>query len=264
MPGSPRSSGTSGIATATSSCGGSDRSTVDALTERVRDLARRIEAGDARPDLLPMPEKRLAAQPDPADRLSKMFRLMGTEDVFRAVATHPGLLRMVAGLLGADVDCFLSQFIFKQPGALGQPWHQDDYYFRMTPPPQVGAWLACTAATVDNGPLWVVPGSHVEEIHDARPDPRDDAGLAYVEITDADTTGEQVVLMEPGDLLVFHSRLRHRSTDNDSDSMRAAMVYHYARAASDGYIAFNYDVVPVLRDGVPVAVDSEPVPIDWS
>jgi ectoine hydroxylase-related dioxygenase (phytanoyl-CoA dioxygenase family) len=36
------------------------------------------------------------------------------------------------------------------------------------------------------------------------------------------------VTMEPGDLLVFHSRLMHRSSDNLSDGIRAAMVFHLA------------------------------------
>jgi ectoine hydroxylase-related dioxygenase (phytanoyl-CoA dioxygenase family) len=35
-------------------------------------------------------------------------------------------------------------------------------------------------------------------------------------------------LMQPGDLLVFDSHLMHRSTDNTSDGIRAAMVFHYA------------------------------------
>ncbi len=34
--------------------------------------------------------------------------------------------------------------------------------------------------------------------------------------------------MEPGDLLLFDSHLMHRSTDNVSDGLRAAMVFHYA------------------------------------
>ena len=38
--------------------------------------------------------------------------------------------------------------------------------------------------------------------------------------------------MDPGDLLVFDSHLMHRSTDNVSDGLRAAMVYHYAQAST--------------------------------
>ena len=34
--------------------------------------------------------------------------------------------------------------------------------------------------------------------------------------------------MDPGDLLVFDSHLMHRSTDNESAGIRAAMVFHYA------------------------------------
>ncbi len=154
----------------------------------------------------------------------------------------------MCGLLGPDVDCFLSQFIFKHPGALGQPWHQDEWYFRMTPAPQVGAWLAVTEATPDNGPLWVMPGSHREEIHEnVTSDPREGANFAYVEIQDADTSNEEMLLMAPGDLLLFHSHLRHRSTDNRSASSRAAMVYHFAREGTTGIDAGNQDWLAVAR-----------------
>ena len=39
-------------------------------------------------------------------------------------------------------------------------------------------------------------------------------------------------LLSPGDLLVFHSHLMHRSKDNESDGLRAAMVYHYAESGT--------------------------------
>ena len=239
-------------------------SVVDEMIERVVEIVRMIDQGAQRPDLWPTPERRLADQAKPEDRLAKLFRVMRTEEVFRAGATDPRLLAILAAMIGPDIDCFLSQFIFKHPGALGQPWHQDDFYFRMTPLPQVGVWIACTPATLENGPLWVVPGSHTEVIHDAVQDTRPDAGLAYVEIVDADTSSEEVVLMEPGDTLFFHSRLRHRSTDNDSDNMRAAMVYHFAVPTSEGLRAPNHDWVEVLRDGEAVSAPTEPLPMAWS
>ena len=54
------------------------------------------------------------------------------------------LVAAVGGLIGTDaVRCFLSQFIFKNPGAWGQPCHQDSFYFPFTPMrPVVGVWLA--------------------------------------------------------------------------------------------------------------------------
>lgn len=239
---------------------------LEAMIDRIVDLARRLDAGEDRPDLLVSPESLLADAPDPEGRLSKIFRVMRSEDVFREFATDPRLLGMLAEIIGPDIDCFLSQFIFKHPSALGQPWHQDEWYFRMDPPEQVGVWLACTDATPENGPLWVVPGSHRELVHeDVVNDPRPGANLGYVEIQGADTSNEQQVLMKAGDMLVFHCHLRHRSTDNVSDGMRAAMVYHYSPADTviNHDFTFNHDWVDVLRDGKPVEVDREPIAINW-
>jgi ectoine hydroxylase-related dioxygenase (phytanoyl-CoA dioxygenase family) len=65
-------------------------------------------------------------------------------------------------------------------------------------------------------------------VHEHVPDRRPDAQYGYVEIVDHDMAGAVPVLMEPGDLLLFDSHLMHRSTDNASAGLRAAMVYHYA------------------------------------
>lgn len=246
--------------------GWSEPEVLQAMIDRIVDLSQRIDGGEERVDLLVSPENLLRDAPTPEGRLSKIFRVMRAEDVFRDFATDPRLLAVLAELIGPDIDCFLSQFIFKHPGALGQPWHQDEWYFRMDPPKQVGIWLACTDATPDNGPLWVVPGSHTEIVHeDVVADPREGANLAYVEIQGADTSLQQQVLMEAGDLLVFDCHLRHRSTDNVSDGMRAAMVYHYTPAGTtmEQEFTYNQDWVGVLRDGAPIPIDTTPLPIDW-
>ncbi len=64
-------------------------------------------------------------------------------------------------------------------------------------------------------------------VHEHVPDRRPDANYGYVEIVDHDMADAIPVLMDPGDLLLFDSHLMHRSTDNESDGVRAAMVYHY-------------------------------------
>jgi ectoine hydroxylase-related dioxygenase (phytanoyl-CoA dioxygenase family) len=161
------------------------------------------------------------------ERVSKVFRLH-REPLFHQFVTRPDVLTIGHDLLASHLDCFLSQFIFKNPGAWGQPWHQDEWYFPFDRHPQVGLWLAVTEATLDNGCLWVLPGSHTEPVHDHVADRRPGANYGYVEIVDHDMAGEVPVTMQPGDLLVFHSRLMHRSTDNRSDRIRAAMVFHLA------------------------------------
>ena len=50
-------------------------------------------------------------------------------------------------------------------------------------------------------------------------DPREGANLGYVEIQGADTSAEQQMLMNAGDVLIFDAHLRHRSTDNVSEGL---------------------------------------------
>jgi ectoine hydroxylase-related dioxygenase (phytanoyl-CoA dioxygenase family) len=201
------------------------------MRRRVVELVRAAEAGETIAPAFVMLEQQpgYAATRAVEDRVSKVFRLH-REPVFHRFATRADVLALVRSVLGVrEVDCFLSQFIFKNPGAWGQPWHQDSFYFPFEPPrPVVGIWLAVTEATLANGCLHVLPGSHREPVHEHVPDRRPDANYGYVEIVDHDTSDAEPVLMQVGDLLVFDSHLMHCSTDNESDGIRAAMVYHYA------------------------------------
>jgi ectoine hydroxylase-related dioxygenase (phytanoyl-CoA dioxygenase family) len=232
--------------------GFADAATCDAMLDRVTDIARRFDAGESVSPAYITAEQNLAADGrtgNPEELVSKIFRLH-RDGVFNEFATRPAVVDLVADVLASDdLDCFLSQFIFKNPGAWGQPWHQDSYYFPFDPPrPIVGVWLAVTKATLENGCLSVVPGSQREPIHEHVRDSRPNANLGYVEIVDHDMSAATPVLMEPGDLLLFDSHVMHRSTDNESDGVRAAMVYHYCRAGTteQTHSPIN-DFLPVRR-----------------
>jgi ectoine hydroxylase-related dioxygenase (phytanoyl-CoA dioxygenase family) len=165
------------------------------------------------------------------DHISRVFNchVSGTT---REIAQRSDIVDTVAALLGIeDIDCFQSQFIFKNPGVIGQPWHQDSYYFRFNHQPQIGVWLALSEATLENGCLWVVPGSHRRQvIFNHIPDRRPAANRAYQEIVDQEVSRQAPALMQPGDVLFFHSYLMHQSTDNVANVRRTAMVYHYGRS----------------------------------
>ena len=168
----------------------------------------------------------------PEDLISKVFNCHA-EGLTRRLAERPDVTGFVADLLGEDIDCFQSQFILKNPGVIGQPWHQDSYYFRFDQQPQVGVWVALSRATLANGCLWVLPGSHRSgRIFKHIPDRRAAANRGYLEIVDHDTSRKTPALMEAGDVLFFHSFLVHMSTDNEADERRSAMVLHYARAGT--------------------------------
>jgi phytanoyl-CoA hydroxylase len=230
--------------------GFADRGTCEAMLARVVEIAE-TKARDPRegPGLL-LPEANLRGRAGrPAELASKIFRLH-REGVFAEFARSAAVTDLVAGLIAPDLDCFLSQFIFKNPGAWGQPWHQDSYYFPFEPArPVTGVWLAVTEATLENGCLHVLPGSHREPVHPHVPDRRPGANYGYVEIVDHDMSGTVPVSMAPGDLLLFDSHLMHRSTDNVSSGLRAAMVYHYAAAGTvDRSRNLVNDWVPARRE----------------
>jgi ectoine hydroxylase-related dioxygenase (phytanoyl-CoA dioxygenase family) len=209
--------------------GFADADLCDRMLDRVVALARAHAGGDRSAPGLVLPEANLAGtEGRPEDLVSKIFRLH-RDPVFADFAASPQVTEPLVDLIGPRLDCFLSQFIFKNPGAWGQPWHQDGFYFPFTPArPIVGVWLAVTEATLENGCLHVLPGSHREPVHEHVADRRPGANLGYVEIVDHDMSAAEPVLMDPGDLLLFDSHLMHRSTDNTSPGIRAAMVYHYA------------------------------------
>lgn len=208
-----------------------DLETSAALIASAVEIARSTPEQPDAPLVLLAEGHTMSGATEPEHLIAKIFRLHrlpGFVDVVR----DRRILEVVASLLGDDLDVFLSQFIFKWPTAYGQPWHQDSYYFPFKPDRQVGVWVAANRATIQNGCLWVLPGSHAEPIHEHVPDTRPNATTAYVEIVDHDMSGQIPVEMEPGDVLFFDSHLMHRSTDNESDDLRAAYVVHYASAGT--------------------------------
>jgi ectoine hydroxylase-related dioxygenase (phytanoyl-CoA dioxygenase family) len=165
------------------------------------------------------------------DEVSKVFNAHALGST-RALGESEALAAPMCDLLGPQIDCFQSQFILKNPGVIGQPWHQDSFYFYFDKQPQTAAWVALSRATLQNGCLWVLPGSHKAPIQRHVPDRRPAANKGYLEIVDADFSNRVAVTMEKGDVLFFHSFLMHMSTDNAADERRAAMVYHYGRAGT--------------------------------
>ena len=223
-----------------------DSESCRAMHERAVELARQSGGAGLVNGKLVQPETRANPHAREAeDSVSKIFKLHRDEPVYGDFIQSEAVLNLAVDLIGPNLDCFLSQFIFKNAGALGQPWHQDSFYFRFDRTPQLGIWLAVNESTLENGCLHVLPGSHREPVHTHVPDRRAGANYGYVEIVDHDMSGAIPVEMKPGDLLVFHSHLMHRSTDNESSRLRAAMVYHLAEAGT------------VDRDEKPVAIN------DW-
>ncbi|HOY21481.1 MAG TPA: phytanoyl-CoA dioxygenase family protein, partial [Haliscomenobacter sp.] len=95
--------------------------------------------------------------------------------------------------------------------------------------------VAITEANRANGCLQVIRGSHqMGRVEHGFSGEQVGAAARYVEL--ALKTMELVyVELEPGDVLLFHSNLLHRSDANLSDRPRWSMISCYNRASNIGY-----------------------------
>ena len=63
-------------------------------------------------------------------------------------------------VIGPDVKCMQSMLFIKSSGKPGQAWHQDEDFIPTRDRSLAGAWIAIDDAVIDNGCLWILPGSH--------------------------------------------------------------------------------------------------------
>jgi hypothetical protein len=175
---------------------------------------------------------------DRIDRLSPEERMDATrkfmafarhDDRLAALAHDAGILAVVAELLGGTPRMFQDMALLKPPGGgREKPWHQDNAYFHLVPgTPIVGVWLALDDATLDNGCMRVVPGSH-------REGPTRHAFLRDLQICDGDVPVDRgvAVPLPAGGLMFFDGLLQHGTPANFTDTRRRAVQFHYTVEAA--------------------------------
>lgn len=166
------------------------------------------------------PEERL-------DLTRKFARFAHLDDRLGSIAHDPAILDVVGRLLGGEPHMFQDMALIKPPGAgREKPWHQDNAFFRMVPgTPIVGVWIALDDATLENGCMRVIPGSH-------REGPKRHALLRDLQICDNDVEVPRVVAipLPSGGLMFFDGLMHHGTPANRTNSRRRAMQFHYTLA----------------------------------
>lgn len=155
--------------------------------------------------------------------------------IFMEAITHPAIVRGLNTAIGPNVKCMQSMLFIKAAGKPGQAWHQDEIYIPTRDRSLTGAWIAMDDATVDNGCLWVIPGSHrpgilwpQREHQDRRFDCAHET-YSYP-FTDNDAIPVEV---ETGSVVLFNGYLLHRSLPNvRKTGFRRSLVNHYMSAES--------------------------------
>ena len=146
-----------------------------------------------------------------------------------AMATHPQLLAFAERLIGDKPGIFEDKALIKPP-KIGRekPWHQDHAYWNLPLDARVvTAWIALDDAGLDNGCMFLIPGSHREGpvAHFKRRD---------WQICDDQVQRPRVVAapLKPGGVLLFDSYLQHGTPANTSPKRRRALQFVYVPATA--------------------------------
>ena len=155
--------------------------------------------------------------------------------VMHRVMSHPSLVNVLARTISPNVKAMQSMLFVKASGKPGQAWHQDEFFIPTRDRSLCGGWIALDDATVENGCLWVIPGSHrsgilweMEDHYDGRFDCTKEA--RRFPYTDADSVPVEV---KAGSVVFFNGYLLHRSLPNRArGGFRRSLVNHYMSAES--------------------------------
>jgi ectoine hydroxylase-related dioxygenase (phytanoyl-CoA dioxygenase family) len=175
----------------------------------------------------------------PGESLPQLVSLWEVSGPFRELATDARIGEALATLAGAtELQIFCDQVQYK-PARSGGPmtWHQDAPYWGCVEPAiLLTAWVALDDADVDNGCMWMVPGSHQWGYANA--------ALGWREsLRDPETFGDLPPFTPPpgsppwqaprpcpvraGEVHVHHCLTWHGSPVNRTERPRRAYAVHY-------------------------------------
>ncbi len=142
---------------------------------------------------------------------------------------HPRILDAAEDVLGPNLLCWSSSFFIKEANdAAYVSWHQDATYWGLSQPDVVTAWLAFTDATVENGAMRMVPGSHVAQVaHRDTFAPTNLLSRGQEIAVEVDEAKAVDILLEAGSMSLHHVLMFHSSPANRSADRRIGYAIRY-------------------------------------
>ena len=155
-----------------------------------------------------------------ADCTSTRFRELRSEAACALIFGQRlgGLLSEVSENSQPCLHLLNEQWIVKPPHCSGSAfaWHRDQEGLGSNTPAYLSVWCALDDVCEENGTLYILPGSHREEVEM----PADPGGLA--------------VTADAGCVVLLHSRLLHSSAANISGTTRRAWMPQFSTGALAG------------------------------
>ncbi len=239
-------------------------SAVIAETERMCAVAETVTAGT---DMLDV-------DPSHTPEIPKVRRIKSQHehsDFFAEFVAEPLIMDLLAPLMPSGIRVHNTKINMKSAG-IGESieWHQDWAFYPHTNDDVLAVGIYLDDCTAENGPMFVVPGSHKGQTYDHH---EHGYFCGAIDPKKLETeTAEAVPLMGPaGTLTIHHARLLHGSAFNRSTRSRRFLLQAYAAADAwpladlkGGLEGFNAKIVrgePVLEPRVVPAPIRIPLPL---
>ncbi len=164
------------------------------------------------------------------------------DSVYGMAARCDRMVDTAIRLIGEDVYHYQSKLTAKEPREGGAwEWHQDYgywYYNGCLRPDMLSCMIALDPSNSENGCLQLVKGSHKLGRIDHVPltDKQNEADperMSHILAAHETVSPE----LEPGDVLVFHCNMLHRSDKNLSDKRRWTLIVCYNAITNDALVA---------------------------
>lgn len=193
------------------------------------------------------------------ENFSAIMNLDRKEPLIQEIVRLPIIVDAIEQIQRWDVDAVMSQILFKRAGSpyTTQAWnpHQDNSYPQIPYPLNVTTNLFLTDADVENGCMYLFPGSHRERLLEYVPTPshKEKPGTNPGNMISIPSHYDKVnLLVKAGSVLIMNSHLIHGSYPNVSPTRSRPLF-------SVTYVTKGVDV-PYGRNAKRIRSDVRPFP----
>jgi len=168
------------------------------------------------------------------------------------IVMNPKIHDLVEGILGANFFVWASSFFIKEPfSKTTVGWHQDAYYWPMSPHNTVTVWLAFDDVDVENGAMKLFPGSHKHGIIKHRRSEATDSVLT-LELENHTVSEADAIQfhLKAGEVSLHDDRAVHGSPANPSARRRAGLTIRYSGTNVKNDLSVNPHFKSYLCRGV--------------
>jgi len=145
------------------------------------------------------------------------------------LATQPAILDVVEALIGPDILVHSTSIFPKYPHAPDHIlWHQDGYYWGLSAPRLISAWVALTDSNIENGCMRVVAGTHAQAVlPHAKSRSEKNTRLSLEVAVEVDEARATNVVLEAGEMSLHHPYIIHGSNPNQTDEKRIGFAIRF-------------------------------------